>query len=93
MEGIFYIWIGGTIRSLTDYTWDDDPNSPTYGEEFCFRNVFTEYYIEYINDSGDIVKDGNYQITDLADGRPYTHIAFSLEEVWNLIPATITEYL
>lgn len=89
MEGIFYIWIGGTYQTPSDYTWDDDPNSPTYGEEFCFSLIRTEWYMEAII-GNEIVRDGNYCEENLADGRPYDYIAFSLEEANSYIPVPKT---
>lgn len=88
MEGIFYIWIGETYQISCDHTWDDDPDSPTYGEEFCFEVNKTEWYMESIID-GKLICDGEKH---LSHGRPYDHIAFSLKDAKDCLPPDIIIY-
>lgn len=91
MEGIFYIWIGQTIESDIEWYWDTDEDSPVYGDEYGIQWVHTEWYLECITSEG-VSYDGCFQQEDLADGRPYNHIAFSYEDAMKLIPKPINKY-
>lgn len=92
MEGIFYIWIGQTIESDIEWYWDCDEDSPVYGEEYGIQWIHTEWRLECITDDNDIICDGSYKQENLADGRPYNHIAFSYEDAMKFIPKPRNEY-
>lgn len=78
MEGIYFVYIGETIVE-TDWVWSDDINSDLYGEEFEVEYAYTEYCVEHITANG-VEYFGNYHEHNLRDGRPYSRIAFSLED-------------
>lgn len=80
MEGIYFVYIGETIVE-SDWIWSDDVDSDLYGEEFEVEYAYTECCVEHITANG-VEYFGNRCEHNFREGRPYSRIAFSLEDAF-----------